>query len=188
MKTRLYLTVIALLVVANVTAARAHNFWYLYWPRSDMQVFLVNYVTEAEAARLDWATNTHVQLRRSLQHTDISVLGGDYGRTGWAGLTEVKQWGMDYPWRCGGSLWCRMIHVHSRFNSYYRRELKEKGGAGADSDVRGVFCMEIGHALGLAHDVPGLPSSQQDCMGKNIQGDRMNVTLGHSWDDVNRRY
>jgi hypothetical protein len=179
---------IALLVAANISAARAHNFWYLYWPRSDMQVFLVNNFTAAEAARLDWATHTHVHLPRSVNHADISVLEGDFGRTNWAGLTVVDQYGRDYPWRCGGWLWCRMIHVHSQFNSYYRRELKEKGGTGSDSDVRGVFCMEIGHALGLAHDQPGLPHDEQDCMGKNIDGDHINVTMPHSWDDVNRRY
>jgi len=155
-----------------------------------MQIFIVNTVPEAESARWDWATHTHVPLQRSLHHTDISVLGGDYGDTKWAGFTTVEQYGMDFPWRCGGALWCRMVHVHSRWNSYYRYSGKhhEKGGAGKDSDIRGVFCMEIGHALGLTHDVPGLPKAQQDCMGKNVDDDKTNFTMRHSWDDINKRY
>ncbi len=179
-----YAVIILLLCVANVAAARAHNWWYYYWPRTNMQVYIANDVAEAEAARGDWSTHTHLQLKRTPTHTDISVFAGNYGLTGWEGLTTIEQWGVDYPWRCGGAPWCRMIHVHSRFNSAY----PASDGVGADSDVRGIFCMEIGHALGLAHDAPGLPQREQDCMGKNIAGDEINVTMQHSWADVDARY
>lgn len=171
------------LFAANLAIARAHNWWYYYWPRSNMQVFIGNSAVAADAARRDWASHTHLKLARSPRHTDISVFSGDYGNTGWSGLTTIEQWGLDYPWHCGGAPWCRMIHVHSRYNSYQDpdpRVVRRSTGGGQNSDVRGIFCQEIGHALGLWH-------SNGDCMGKGYYAN-VNVTGAHSWTDVNARY
>lgn len=72
-------------------------------------------------------------------HTDISVLDGNYGNTGWGGLASIES-----------SSGCTILHGHARVNLYYSY---------TSNGIRGVFCQEIGHPFGLDH------SNDGGCMG-----------------------
>lgn len=166
------------LLALNLQIASAHNWWYWHWHKSSIGVSISNYTTAAQSAIADWDNNSDVSLPIQSTHTDISVMGGDYGATGWWGLASVETAGYDDPSHCGNtSDVCRFVHAHARYNSYYGGTT----GGGTNSDVRGVLCQEIGHALGLDH------SSTGDCMGKGYYNN-INVVGSHNRQDINARY
>jgi hypothetical protein len=185
MRTARWAALAVVLLFANVGFALAHNWWYWTWGRTDMKVFeATRYVTEAEAARKDWIyPHTHLSLLLSAKHADISLIDGDYGKTQWSGLATVESSGRYWPWACGGSVACRFVHAHARVNTAEGL----RSGAGPKSDIRGVFCQELGHTLGLDHSIHTENRRTNDCMGKGY-GNNSNVAGWHAWADINARY
>lgn len=181
MRKLLWTALILALITANAGVAGAHNWWFWTWGRADMNVYeFTAFVAEAEAARRDWAfPQTRVSLALVPKHSDISLISGDYGKTQWWGLATVESWSSYWPWICGGNKACRFLHAHARYNSAGGG----KRGTGDRSDIRGVFCQELGHTLGLDH------SPMHDCMGKRYFKDNdVNVVGPHARADVNARY
>lgn len=168
--------VILVLLAGNIQVAFAHNWGNWCWHKgSTLKVWVAGtHQAEANAALNDWASHTDVNFSNQSSHTWISVLGGNYGATGWWGLASIEDSSFDWwhHWQ-----WCRIEHAHSRYNSYYGGT----GGTGANSDIRGVQCQEIGHTLGLDHSNTG------DCMGKSYYNN-INVTGSHNWADINAKF
>ncbi len=173
----LVLGVLALLTV-NIGVASAH-WWstgpsFFHFHKSTVGVWLWGtHQAEANAARYDWSRNTDLYVPRRSYHTDVSVYGSNSGNTGWGGLATITSSG--WRWHCGW--WCNVNHAHAQYNSYYGGST----GTGSGSDVRGVFCQEIGHTFGLDHSNTG------DCMGKGYYNG-VNVTGPHNWADINALY
>jgi predicted Zn-dependent protease len=171
------LLVVGLLLGANLGVASAHRAahdWEKWnWERTTIYVqVLGSHRTQARAAINDWHANTKLNLIQSDEHRDITMWGANFGDTGWAGLASVES--SNWSWRCWG--WCKLAHVHARYNSYYR---------GTDSwYAQKVHCHELGHALGQDHDSSG------GCM---VQGYRRpegftNLTSSHNRSDINAKY
>jgi hypothetical protein len=170
---------IAFLVFANmeVKEASAHNWWLYHWNRTGVTIGVWNYATrfaEAEAALNDWDANTTVQWARRNFHTDISVFDGNFGATGWWGLATIESTSYGW-WECW--TWCHITHAHTIYNSFYGGS----GGTGSGSDIRGVFCQEIGHNLGFDHSNTG------DCMGKGYYNN-INTLGSHNTSDMNKYF
>jgi len=175
--------VIVLLLFMNVKIASAH--WWLYpplltypapfhWDATGNPLFLSVQNTasrwaEANAAIDDWDRNTILGLVKVSWHGHIEVLDGNYGPTQWGGVAEPSAAWTTHCWT-----WCHISHMHTKYNSYYGGT----GGTGTWSDIRGIFCQEIGHAFGLNHSNTG------DCMGKGYYNN-VNVTSAHNWSDIN---
>jgi len=159
---------VALLLVANV--ATAHRWWK--WHQHEYSNGVWNTASrhaEAEAALNDWRACSGFSMPSKSSHTDISVFDGNYGATGWSGLAEIKHHGWDWgDWR-----YSRIKHGHARYNAYYGGS----GGTGTNSDIRGIFCQEIGHVWGLGH-------SNNGCMGKTYYNNSNVVDRAHSCADV----
>ncbi len=169
-------SVVLVLLFANIRMARAHNWDNYHWDRCGNPTvirvwnFAVRFA-EAEAALNDWDNNTILSLPRQNSHTDISVFDGNYGATGWSGLCSLED--LDFGWwDCW--TWCHIAHAHSRVNTFYTGT-----PAGFSTNIQGIFCQEIGHAFGLDHSNTG------DCMGKTYYNN-INVTGPHNWSDINK--
>jgi hypothetical protein len=115
-----------------------------------------------EAARRDIHSRPHpVYLFTSSSHTDISLLDGNMGNTGWVGLAEMIDY--SYP---------HVTHAHATLNTYY----------GYDAiNAQGVMCQELAHTLGLQHAATG------DCMGKGYYNS-VNVYGSHNNTDFYNMY
>lgn len=162
--------VVLALVALNLELANAHRWSKWHWNKHTIKVYNFGSRTaEAKAAINDWASHTSLSLPLKNSHTDISVFGGNWGATGWWGLAQIKHHGWD--WWCWWR--CRVRHGHARYNSHYGGST----GTGSGSDVRGIFCQEIGHLFGLGH-------SNDGCMGKTYYNNS-NVVVGHNASDVN---
>lgn len=140
-----------------------------------------SYPNTKQAAIDDWGTNTDIIVDMVASHgdADVSVLADNYGDTDWSGLATLEDTDLDWD-HCG---WvansAEVDHGHSRYNTF----MGWTSGTGADSDVRGVLCQEIGHVFGLDH------SHTYDCMGKTYWADNdINVTGPHNWDQINDDY
>lgn len=168
--------VVAVLFLVNVRIASAHNWDTWHWHTgSTINVWVFGpHQAEANAALNDWDSHSDVNFNRVNSHTELSVFSGNYGATGWGGLASIEDYSFDW-WHhwC----WCRIDHAHARYNSFYGGT----GGIGANSDIRGIFCQEIGHTIGLDHSNTG------DCMGKSYFNN-INVTGAHNWADINAKY
>lgn len=168
--------VVLVLLVANTQVAQAHNWWYWCWHKgSTLHAYVFgSHQAEAIAALRDWDVHTDLNLHVTFHHTHISVYGHNFGATGWGGLASIKDYSYDWwhHWR-----WCRIQHAHATYNSYYGGST----GTGSGSDVRGIFCQEIGHVLGLQHSNTG------DCMGKSYFNN-INITGPHNWSDINAKF
>ena len=159
-----------LLLWVNLQMVSAHRWGN--WHQNESSNGVWNYAgrnAEAEAAINDWRACSGVDLPKKTSHTDMSVFDGNYGATGWWGLAEIID--TKYDWWCWW--WCAIEHGHARFNSYYGGS----GGTGSGSDIRGVFCQEVGHLFGLGH-------SNNGCMGKGYYNSSNVVDRAHSCADV----
>lgn len=169
---------LGLLVFANVQLAWAHQWWTWHWHKNPLHLLVGgSHVHESLAAIRDWGKcqgdlKLHTQFR---DHTNISVYGGNYGPTPWWGLAEIKEYSYD-AWHLWN--WSRIEHAHARYNSYYGGTT----GTGSNSDVRGVFCQEIGHTFGLDHSDDG------SCMGKGYFASGTNTTSAHVCQDLKNMY
>lgn len=169
-------SLLLMLFLANIKLASAHNWWLWCWHKGStigVWVYGANQA-EANAALTDWDSHSDINWNRVNTHTDISCFGGNFGPTGWWGLASIEDYSYDW-WHHWW--WCRIEHAHCRFNTFYGGT----AGTGVDSDIRGVFCQEMGHCIGFDH------SNSGDCMGKGYYNN-INVTGGHNWADVNARY
>jgi hypothetical protein len=137
-------TIFGLLAVA-VTAILAlpvfaHN-WGC-WRQPNRTVWVRNTATnssQAAAALNEWNGDTILTIRTTSSHTEVSVLDGNYGNTGWGGLASIES-----------ASGCNILHGHATLNTYYSYTSNGK---------RGVFCQEVGHLFGLDH------SNDGGCMG-----------------------
>lgn len=135
-------------VMAGSSVAGAHQWGQWHWHRGGGAVYIYvwngcesAWVSMCEAARYDIHKRPHpVYLSTVDTHTDISMLSGNFGATGWVGLAEMINY--TYP---------HVTHAHATFNTYY-------GYSGLNA--QGVMCQEIAHTLGLDHAATG------DCMAK----------------------
>jgi hypothetical protein len=163
------------LLVLNIQVATAHRWSSWHQPNTTLNTY--NFATrhaEAEAALNDWDARTIFSLPRRTSHTEMSVFDGNFGDTGWWGLASIEDTGFGW-WDCWW--WCHIDHGHARYNSFYGGT----GGTGATSDIRGIFCQEIGHLMGLTHSNTG------DCMGKTYYNN-INVTGPHNASDISAMY
>jgi hypothetical protein len=163
--------VVVMLLLLNVQLASGHDWWWYCWHRgSTLGVWVYgSNQAEANAALNDWDSHSDVNFSRPGSHTNLSVWGANFGATGWWGLASIEDTSYDW-WHHWW--WCRVEHAHARYNSFY---------GGSSGDIRGVFCQEIGHTLGLDHSNTG------DCMGKSYYNN-INVTGPHNWSDINSKF
>lgn len=161
---------VAVLLAGNLQLAFAHrwNSWHFNHRSVGTYVF-GSYQTEANAALNDWAGNTAVSFPRKNSHTDISVLGDNYGDTGWSGLASIIE--VSWDWWCWG--YCGTYHGHARYNTYYN----SSSCCNSSANRQGIFCQEIGHLFGLGH-------SDNGCMGKTYYNNLNNVS-SHNASDMN---
>jgi Putative peptidase family len=188
--TAVLLGAVIVLLGANIAVAHDWWFWHQHKRTLGINITAANAVS-AEAARADWSAGYNVMILPSVaHHSDISVLDGDYGDTGWGGLAEVITYfnhchEFDALGACAQSF-PGITHAHVRLNTFYDWGTPPVAGSANDAK-RGVFCQEIGHALGLDHSPDG-------CMGKgyfaglNNNEPTSNVVTGHSDGDVNGKY
>ena len=165
------------LLFLNSQVAFAHNWWHWHWHKNPLHLYVFgSHQAEAVAAIADWDSHIRdLKLHTKFKgHTDISVAGANFGPTGWGGLASIKNTSFDW-WHYWD--WSRIEHAHAVYNSYYGGT----GGTGSGSDIRGIFCQEIGHTFGLDHSNTG------DCMGKSYFNN-INVTGPHNWADINAKY
>ena len=160
----------AVLVVVNVGMATAHDWWDWHWHTGSDIAVLVDAVNgaEANAALDDWDKNCNISFPRATAHTEMSVFGGNFGATGWAGLATVESHSFDWWHKWNHS---KIDHCHARYNQHY---------GGTKADIQGIFCQEIGHCMGFDH-------SNDGCMGKGYFN-KENYTVAHNWSDCNARY
>jgi len=168
------------LLVANIGVfathqrAEAHSWDGYHWNDGDY-VYLYHfwnggsYYGQANAAMYDywikvpWLYNYWVG-----SHSDISIWDGNYGPTGWAGLAEID---LGWDWGC----WCyrHITHGHARYNTYY---------GGSSTYIQGVYCQEIWHTYGFAHDWYG------NCMGLGYYGGSDYRINNHNVNDFYGKY
>jgi len=188
-RTAVLLGVVLVLLVANV--AFAHDWWFWHQHKRTLGIFIeaTNSIS-AEAARADWASGFNVMILPSVtHHSDVSVLDGDFGDTGWGGLAEIVTYfehcHFINPLGTCDQSFPGMIHAHVRLNTFYSWPNLNTGTV-LDAG-RGVFCQEIGHTFGLDHSPDG-------CMGKGYFAGLganepiSNVVTSHSDADLNTKY
>lgn len=146
------MSVVLLLLAANV--AFAHDWWLWHWHKRTLGMFMIAFTApvSAEAARADWDAPFNVMnLPRVTHHSDVSVLDGNYGDTGWGGLAQIIDWSVHF--HCWW-IFCypnpgAIVHAHATLNTTYFWS-GENTGTVFDA-ARGVQCQEIGHTFGLDH-------------------------------------
>ena len=188
-RTAVLLGVVLVLLAANLALAHDWGFWHQHKRTLGISIEATN-ATSAEAARADWGAGFNVMvLPRVTHHSDVSVLDGDFGDTGWGGLAEI----ITYFQHCHfinslgtcDQFFPGITHAHVRLNTFYFWENLNTGTV-VDAG-RGVFCQEIGHTFGLDHSPDG-------CMGKGYFAGLLdnqsisNVVTSHSDADLNTKY
>ena len=154
-------------IFAGGDIAQAHQWSNYHWRRGGSSVYIYVYnqcgaaYNICEAARKDIHYRPHpVYLVNASSHTDISLLAGNYGATGWYGLAEIW-WNSTYGAPHIG-------HGHATLNTYY-----PQSGTAAQ---QGTMCQEIGHTLGLTH------GTSADCMAKSYYSPSSFYFGTASWD------
>jgi len=190
-RTAVLLGAVIVLLGANIAIAHDWWFWHQHKQTLGINITAANAIS-AEAARADWGEGVYnvMNLPSVAHHSDVSVLDGDYGDTGWAGLAEVISYfnhchaPLDAALEACSQSFPGIAHAHVRLNTfYYPPGTPNLNTGGAFDPARGVFCQEIGHALGLDHSPDG-------CMGKGYFDGLLNenVVTSHSDDDLNAKY
>ena len=111
-------------------------------------------------ARGEWDADTRLELQRSTHDpSQMHLIDGHYGQTGWSGLAES---------------YVHSTHSHVNYNLTYIN-------GWSDYNKRAIGCQEIGHVLGLDH-APG------DCMGFTYFSDYTSRVGKHSIDTLDGRY
>lgn len=163
--TLLGLALVLAVVLAAPPPAEAHN-WGC-WRQPNRTVYVRNTASnwsQANAALNEWDADTILSLPRVSYHTEVSVLDGNYGNTGWGGLASIES-----------ASGCNILHGHATLNTYYGYSSNAK---------RGVFCQEVGHLFGLDH------SNDGGCMGGGYYysiSTNYNV-VSHNINDIANKY
>lgn len=159
------------LIIANVQVAGAHDWWHWHWHTgTDIETWVGGqYESVYEDVLYEWDKKTIVSFPRTL-HSEMSVFDGDFGPTGWGGLSSIEVKGYDWYHHWDYS---KVEHCHARVNLYYEDYW-------STADIRGIQCQEVGHCLGLGH-------SNDGCMGKSYYND-LNHVNSHSANDVNQKF
>lgn len=136
---------------ADVESATENPAWWknYHWDKSTIRSSVRSSNTEAIRAVNRWNGRTDLRLPSSTSHTDISILRGNYGRTGWKGLASIKSLARDS--HCSNG-YCEIRHCHATLNTSYSMSARTQ---------EGVYCMEMGHCFGLDHD------SDNGCMNNS---------------------
>src|SRR5712691_7727494 len=94
------------LLAVNVQLAYAHNWWNWHWDKNPVYVLIptwTRHFPQHVAAVADWDSHiSHMSLQVNFKHhTDVSLLDGNFGATGWWGLATIENYEFDW-WH----LWC----------------------------------------------------------------------------------
>jgi len=163
----------------STPSAHAHNWDGYHWNKGGSAIYIYQSWhggirrAQADAARNDaWSkiTPLYNYWCGAGAHCDVSVWDANYGATGWGGLASLEN--LDWDWGC----WCyrHISHGHARVNTYY--------GANDLYWIQGVFCQEVFHTYGFAHDAYG------GCMGLGYYSGQSNVLVSHNNNDFIGRY
>lgn len=163
------LVVAALAVVLTLpfleAPAAAHNWGCWRQPNRTVNSYTTaSNRTQALAALNEWSGDTVLNIVHQSSHTEISVLDGNYGNTGWGGLASIES-----------ASGCNVLHGHATLNTFYSYSSNGK---------RGVFCQEVGHLFGLQH------SNDGGCMGGGYYYD-INTNyqvVSHNITDIASKY
>ena len=128
----------------HLNAESEHVVWWknYHWHKSTIHAYIQGGSNNREAVRAinNWTGPTDIRIRSSTTHTDISVLRGNYGSTGWLGLASIKSVARDS--HCSNG-YCEIRHCHAALNTSYSRTFWRR---------EGTYSMEMGHCFGLDHD------------------------------------
>lgn len=173
---------VAGLTTANVRVASAnwlggadaapHNWWQWHFDGSTITAYVFgSHQTQAKRAINDWNNLTQIRIPSADPTTaGMLVYGANFGDTGWGGLASIT--GFTWDFHCWG--YCRVTKGVARFNSFY--------GGSSTWWAQGVFCQEVGHLFGLAHNSSG------GCMGLSYFPNQGNRPSSHDISDVNAKY
>jgi len=160
-------------------SASAHNWGGYHLDKGGSAIYIYHYWAggayraDANAAMNDFWSKVGILYNYWVSSHDsapITVWDGNYGATGWGGLAELTN--LDWDWGC----WCyqHIGHAHARYNSYYN--------SGSQPYRQGVFCQEIFHTYGFAHDNYG------NCMGLGYYSGSDYRLNSHNNTDFYNRY
>jgi hypothetical protein len=127
---------LALLVLSVQPPAFAANFTGCKWPSA--AIFFKNnfsgaYLTQGNDATQNWSNATVISLFQVTSNPDFTQINGNYGSTGWEGLTS---------WSCSGGIMVKGALI--QINEFY-------ANAHPPNKKQALIAHELGHVVGLAH-------------------------------------
>lgn len=155
------------------TANAGESVWWknYHWHKSTIRSHVGSSNNEAIKAINVWNEKTVLTLPSSTTHTDISILRGAYGPTGWRGLAELEAVARDS--HCSNG-YCEIKHCHASLNTSY---------SGSSWRYQGTYCMELGHCFGLGHD------TDIGCMNSSAMNNgQSNTPSSNNIKAINGRY